>query len=204
MATQHPSPTPTPCPTLSPTKGPPHPSAAPQEPKLQPEKRPIPSPLETGTPGTVTAASLYLHDDVESQIQQQVTDKDPQYVGGEVSGPIQQPKDSTKRGGRRDIRQALLLGTRYIPKLTATHCPTRPQDAATLPQLPNSLEETHHSPLLSAEQTQPWSAAEHNWRPQKTGKGPELLPTHSQCISLGRSWPQTCTFSRRHIPEKQL
>ena len=82
--------------------------------------------MEKGTPGTATAASLYLHDDVESQIQQQVTDKDSQYVGGEVSGPIYQPKDSTEREERRDIRQPLSLVTEYIPKLTATCCPPPP------------------------------------------------------------------------------
>lgn len=126
-------------------------STEPQEPKLQPEERPIPSPLEKGTPGTATAASLYLHDDVESQIQQQVTDKDSQYVGGKVSGPIYQPKDSTEREERRDIRQPLSLVTEYIPKLTATCCPPppRPQNTATLPQPPNSLEEMHRSALLS-------------------------------------------------------
>lgn len=153
MPTYHLSPTP--CPTQSPTKISLHPSAAPQEPKLQPEKRPIPSPLETGASGTATAASRYLHDDVEGQIQQQVTDEDSQYVGGEVSGPIYQPKDSTEREDKRDISQFLSLETGYIPKLTATHCSTpRPglQDTAPVPQHHNSLEEMHCLPLLPAEE----------------------------------------------------
>lgn len=129
MAPHHPSPTP--CPSQSPTKVPPHPPAAPQEPKLQPEKRPIPSPLEPGAPGTATAASHYLHDDVEGQIEQQVTDEDSQYVGGKVSGAIHQPKDSTEGEDRRDIRQLPSLGTGYIPKVTATHCSTPCQDCRT-------------------------------------------------------------------------
>lgn len=93
---------------------------------------------------------LYLHDDVECQIQQQVTDKDPQYVGGEVSGPIHQPKDSTERERerRRDVRQPLSLGTGYIPKVATTCCSPQAighNNAATVSQFPGG-----NAPFTSA------------------------------------------------------
>lgn len=34
-----------------------------------------------------------LHDDVKGQVEQQVTDEDPQHVGSEVPGPIDQSKE---------------------------------------------------------------------------------------------------------------
>lgn len=86
-----------------------------RNPNCSQKKGPSLSPLETGPSRTAIAASCYLHDDVEGQIQQQVTDEDSQYVGGKVSGPIHQPKDSTGREDRRDIRQLLSLGTGPSP-----------------------------------------------------------------------------------------
>lgn len=38
----------------------------------------------------------YLHDDVKGQIEQQVTDEDPQHVGSKVPGPIDQSKEGTE------------------------------------------------------------------------------------------------------------
>lgn len=93
-----------------------------RDPRLQPKGGSYPPPSEMGMHDSYSRL-FYLHDDVESQVQQQVTDKDAQYVGGKVPGPIHQPKDRAEgREGRRDIRQPLSLGTGYTPKLMNTHC----------------------------------------------------------------------------------
>lgn len=38
-------------------------------------------------------AHSHLHDDVKGQVEQQVTDEDPQHVGSEVPGSIDQSKE---------------------------------------------------------------------------------------------------------------
>lgn len=141
MATQNPSPAPTTCSTLSPTKDSLHSSAAPQEPELKQESLPL-------WRQTATAAPLYLHDDVESQIQQQITDEDPQYVGGEVSGPIHQPKDSTERERGEGTLASLFHCDRVHPKNDShplPHQTTGHSDIATASQLPRG-----NAPFASA------------------------------------------------------
>lgn len=43
--------------------------------------------------GRPPSAHSYLHDDVKGQVEQQVTDEDPQHVGSEVPGPIDESKE---------------------------------------------------------------------------------------------------------------
>lgn len=50
----------------------------------------------------------HLHDDVESQVQQQVADEDAQHIGCKVPGPVDQSKEGTVdvgwgEGGRKRV-----------------------------------------------------------------------------------------------------
>lgn len=55
-----------------------------------------------GLGGALQAPSrlAYLHDDVEGQVEQQVTDEDAQHVGSEVPGSVDQSKEGTVHTGR--------------------------------------------------------------------------------------------------------
>lgn len=46
------------------------------------------------------AMLTYLHDDVEGQIEQQVTDEDAQHVGSKVPGSVDESKESAEHMGR--------------------------------------------------------------------------------------------------------
>lgn len=42
----------------------------------------------------------YLHDDVEGQVEQQVTDEDAQHVGSKVPGSVDESKEGAEHMGR--------------------------------------------------------------------------------------------------------
>lgn len=60
----------------------------------------LPAPPATGPGAAAPSCLAYLHDDVEGQVEQQVTDEDAQHVGGKVPGPVDQSKEGAEHTGR--------------------------------------------------------------------------------------------------------